>query len=274
MNPKPKIQPTIYCMKMNYFSPLLLTFSILLANYVMAADDAGFTEVECEGMYRHHLQGVCTDEKSAIFWSFTTTLVKTDSKGKVLKKIEVENHHGDLCFNDDKIYVAVNLGSFNKPAGKADSWVYVYKADDLSFLSKHKTPEVVHGAGGMAFHDGIFVVIGGLPEGIQENYAYAYTPDFKFIARHVIKSGYTRLGVQALAFANGSWWYGCYGNQLLKTDTSFKLTGSYKFDCGLGIVGISGGKILVAKGTGSGDQRGGRLMVAKPDPDKGLVIVD
>ena len=261
-------------MTINLYRIFFFTLSTSLLHSAVAAEDASFTNVECEGMYRHHLQGVCTDEKNAIFWSFTTTMVKTDSKGKVLNKIEVENHHGDLCFNDGKIYVAVNLGSFNKPAGKADSWVYVYKAEDLSFISKHKTPEVVHGAGGMAFHNGVFIVIGGLPEGIQENYAYAYTPDFKFIERHVIKSGYTRLGVQALAFANGSWWYGCYGNQLLKTDTSFKLTGSYKFDCGLGIVGISGKKLLIAKGTGSGDKRGGRLMVAAPDPDKGLVIVE
>ena len=36
-------------------------------------------KVQCEGTYKHHLQGVCTDEK-AIFWSFTTTLVKTDMK--------------------------------------------------------------------------------------------------------------------------------------------------------------------------------------------------
>lgn len=257
------------------FHKLLLLISIMLVDSAVAADDTNYTNVECEGLYRHHLQGLCADEKNALFWSFTSTMVKTDAKGKVLKKVEVQSHHGDLCYYDGKIYVAVNFGSFNKPAGKADSWVYVYKADDLSFITKHKTPEVVHGAGGMAFHDGVFIVVGGLPEGVEENYAYAYTPDFKFIERHVIKSGYTLLGVQTLAFANGSWWFGCYGKQLLKTDTSFKLTGSYAFDAGVGIVGISGGRLLTAKGFGSKEDKkmGARVVITKPDPEKGLVIV-
>ncbi len=59
-------------------------------------------KVMCEGTYQHHLQGVCTDER-AIFWSFTTTLVKTDMQGTVLKKIPVANHHGDLCLHDGKL---------------------------------------------------------------------------------------------------------------------------------------------------------------------------
>jgi len=246
----------------------------MLVNSANAADETNYQNTPCEGLYRHHLQGITTDEKGALFWSFTSTMVKTDAKGKVLKKVEVESHHGDLCYYDGKIYVAVNFGSFNKPAGKADSWVYVYKADDLSFITKHKTPEVVHGAGGMAFHDGVFIVVGGLPEGVQENYAYAYTPDFKFIKRHVIKSGYTRLGVQTLAFHDGHWWFGCYGKQLLKTDANFQLKGNYDFDCGLGIVGIAKGRFLIARGSGAGDKRGGRAILAKPDPEKGLLLVE
>ena len=94
-------------------------------------------KVDCEGVYRHHLQGICADETGDLFWSFTTTLVKTNSTGKVLKKIEVGNHHGDLCHHDGRIYVAVNFGRFNDAQGNADSWVYVYDASDLSLVSKH-----------------------------------------------------------------------------------------------------------------------------------------
>ena len=39
------------------------------------AEAADFTEVTCEGLYPKHLQGVCTDEAAAIYWSFTTVLV-------------------------------------------------------------------------------------------------------------------------------------------------------------------------------------------------------
>ena len=52
--------------------------------------------VRCDGVYPHHLQGVCQDTDGNLYWSFTTTLVKTDSEGQVLKKLEVANHHGDL----------------------------------------------------------------------------------------------------------------------------------------------------------------------------------
>jgi len=263
-------------MTKNLFRAVLLIISIMLLDSAKAADDAISTNVQCEGLYSGHLQGFCTDEKNALFWSFTSTMVKTDAKGKVLKKVEVKSHHGDLCYYDGKIYVAVNFGDFNQPAGEADSWVYVYKANDLSLISKHKTPEVVHGAGGMAYHDGVFIVIGGLPDDFTENYAYAYTPDFKFIERHVIKSGHTRWGVQTLAFANGSWWFGCYGKQLLKTDESFKLTGNYAFDAGIGIVGISGERFMIARGFRSKENKkaGARVVIAKADSEKGLVIVE
>jgi hypothetical protein len=81
---------------------------------------AGVHAVQCDGTYPHHLQGICTNERDAIYWSFTDILVKTDQQGRVSKKIPVANHHGDLCFHDGKIYVAVNLGQFNDAAGKAD----------------------------------------------------------------------------------------------------------------------------------------------------------
>ena len=42
-------------------------------------------DVHCAGDYQHHLQGVCTNEVDAIYWSFTTELVKTDQRGKSTK---------------------------------------------------------------------------------------------------------------------------------------------------------------------------------------------
>ena len=254
----------------------ICVFVCLVSAFRAWGDDSVRTtigNVDCEGIYRHHLQGICTNEKDAIYWSFTTTLVKTDRSGKVLKKIEVRNHHGDLCHHDGQVYVAVNLGRFNDPEGKADSWVYVYKADDLSLLAKHKTPEVFHGAGGVAHHDGKFIVVGGLPEGVNENYAYEYDKKFKFVKKHVIKSGYTRLGIQTAAFADDHWWFGCYGNKLLKTDKSFKLVGKYDFNCGVGIVGISDGKFQIGRAGGTGEQRTGKVLLADVDDEKGLVIL-
>lgn len=254
----------------------------LPAAYVSALSNAradalasGFQSVDCEGVYPHHLQGVCTNEKDAIYWSFTTTLVKTDTQGTVLKSVPVANHHGDLCHADGKIYVAVNLGRFNDPKGNADSWVYVYDAGDLSLLEKHATQEAVFGAGGIGSHRGHFFVVGGLPPGIEENYIYEYDGQFRFLARHTLKSGSTLMGIQTAAFAGGCWWFGCYGDPkiLLKADKSFQLLGKYELDASLGIVGLPDGRILVARGSCQA-QKGcvGSLRVARPDKKRGLTI--
>lgn len=240
-----------------------------LTGHCPAAD---FNRVNCEGVYRHHLQGICTNEKDAIYWSFTTMLVKTDPRGRVLKTVPVSNHHGDLCHCDGKLYVAVNFGRFNDPEGNADSWVYVYDAADLSFVAKHTTPEIFHGAGGIAHHDKRFVVVGGLPEGVEENYAYEYDSEFKFVKKHVIKSGYTRLGIQTAGFNDGRWWFGCYSNNVLVMDDSFKLVGKFDFDCGLGIVRTRNGRFLIGRGGGTGEKRTGSALVARVDEEMGLVI--
>lgn len=261
---------------------LILATALLTGPSAQAAD---FQPVTCEGAYPHHLQGVCTDEKESIFWCFTTKLVKTDRTGKVTKQVDVANHHGDLCFHAGKVYVAVNLGKFNDPKGNADSWVYVYDAGDLSCVEKHKTPEVFHGAGGIAVRDGKFLVVGGLPDGVTENYAYEYDGDFKFVKKHALASGHTHLGIQTAAFAGGQWWFGCYGRPksddapstppiLLRADASFEKVERFEFDCSLGIVPIGDGKFLVARGGTTKDKgHTGRLVLAVPDKQSGLKLV-
>ena len=235
-----------------------------------------FHNAECEGTYRHHLQGICTNDKGAIYWSFTTTLVKTDTSGKVVKKIEVGNHHGDLCHHDGKIYVAVNFGRFNDPKGNADSWVYVYDADDLSLITKHETQEVFHGAGGIGYRDGRVFVVGGLPDGVKENYVYEYDSDFQFVKKHVVKSGHTLLGIQTAAFVHGKWWFGCYGDPqiLLVTGADFNMLGRYEFDCSLGIVGLPKDQLLSASGRCEKEKGcNGNARLVVPDDKTGLRFV-
>jgi hypothetical protein len=257
----------------------LLEFSMIqvfLGVLPCAAADQ-FHAVQCEGTYPKHLQGVCTNDVDAIYWSFTTVLIKTDTKGHILQKASVADHHGDLCFHKGKVYVAVNLGQFNQPAGKADSWVYVYDGDTLQELARHKVPELVHGAGGIAFHDGRFFVVGGLPAGIKENYVYEYDASFAFQQRHVLASGYTSMGIQTATFAADHWWFGCYGNPrvLLKTDKSFKLVEKWEIDCSLGIVGLPDGQFFIARGSfEKGKGYTGQLRLAVADNKSGLRFLD
>jgi hypothetical protein len=247
-----------------------ITIAALLAVSSVHAQD--FQSVTCEGTYPHHLQGICVD-KEAIYWSFTTTLVKTDLDGKLLKKVPVANHHGDLCRHDGKLYVAVNLGKFNDPKGNADSWVYVYDADTLKEIARHEVQEVFHGAGGIGIRNGHLFVVGGLPDGVEENYVYEYDGDFRFVEKHVIKSGHTHLGIQTATFAHDRWWFGCYGAPkiLLVTDADFQMKGRYEFDCSLGIEGLPDNRLLSASGRCEKDKGcTGSVSVVVPDTKTGL----
>lgn len=194
----------------NFVQLILLAAGSVFFAANAQADEA--TRITCEGAYGGHLQGLDNDGES-IFWAFTTELVKTDGSGKVLKKIAVPSHHGDLCHFDGTIYVAVNRGQFNQEPGKAVSEIWTYRASDLTFIAKYDVPEVVHGAGGIAYCDGFFYVVGGLPRGYEENYVYQYDPSFKFVKRHVLKTGYTHLGFQTATFTQGKFWLGFYGEK-------------------------------------------------------------
>ena len=237
---------------------------------------ATFNNIKCEGDYQHHLQGVCTNQRDTIYWSFTTNLVKTDRDGRVLTKVDVANHHGDVCFRDGKLYVADNLGKFNDPKGNADSWVYVYDATSLDLLAKHETQEVFHGAGGIGVTADRLFVVGGLPDGVQENYVYEYDMQLEFVRKHIIASGWTSLGIQTATFHEGIWWFGCYGTPkiTLKTDSDFKMLGRYEFDCSLGIAGIDNDQLLVARGPRTPNGRClGSLHIAASDTTHGLVVI-
>jgi hypothetical protein len=262
---------------MRHARSLLIVALVLHAISAFAAEPARspLGATACEGSYPRHLQGICTNDRDAIYWSWTEALVKTDAQGRVLKKVPVASHHGDLCYHDGRVYVAVNLGKFNEPAGKADSWVYVYDGETLAELARHPVPELVHGAGGMAYHDGRFIVVGGLPPGVNENYVYEYDEALKFRARHVLASGYTLMGIQTATFADGAWWFGCYGKPtvLLRADQDFRLTGKWEFNASVGMVPLDRGRFLIGQNTavkGVGNQA--RVVIARADEKRGLII--
>lgn len=258
----------------------LLLFGLAFFSLHAARAADAFHPTACEGIYPRHLQGICTDGKGSIYWCWTDTLVKTDRDGRVLKKVAVASHHGDPYYHAGRVYVAVNLGKFNEPAGAADSWVYVYDGDTLAELAKHRVPEVAHGAGGMEFHDGKFIVIGGLPPGLDENYLYEYDETFRFQRRHVLASGYTLMGIQTAAYANGAWWFGCYGkpSMLLRADEKFRFTGRWEFNASVGIAPVGGGRFLIAQNTaikgdaGKAKANQARVVIARADEKAGMVI--
>lgn len=246
----------------------------LCAQSALRAESSIWQPAACEGSYPRHVQGVCTDGK-ALFWSWTDAMVKTDLSGKILLQQPADDHHGDLCHHDGKIYVATNLGKFNQPAGQADSWVYVYDAATLKEITRKRVPELVHGAGGMACDGRRFLIIGGLPDGVEENYLYEYDLDLTFIRRHTLPSGHTHLGIQTAEYDGTAWWFGCYGTPkiLLRADNELNLTGKWQFDASVGIIHTGADRFLIAINKG-GKTTGNtaHLRFARASEKDGLVF--
>lgn len=227
--------------------------------------------IDCEGTYPKHLQGVATDGK-AIYWSWTTSLVKTNFSGKIIKSVPADDHQGDLCVVGGKVYVAVNLGKFNQHPGKAISLVYVYDSTNLNILEKHPVPEVVHGAGAIAEQNGKFIIAGGLPPDLDENYLYEYDKDFRFIQRHTLASGYTKLGIQTATYSKGAWWFGCYGSPevVLRADRKFQLTGRWEFKASVGLEGMGDGRFLLGRNVRREKGYHGWVEFGREDKETGL----
>jgi hypothetical protein len=182
----------------------------------------------------------------------TTDLVKTDLAGNVVRRVPVPTHHGDLCHVDGKIYVAVNRALFNDARMRSDSWVYVYEAGDLSLVARHAVGDVVYGAGGIAFGDGRFIIVGGLPEGQDANRIYAYGETFSSCREIRLQTGQTYKGVQTAAFDGDHWWFGCYGRPdftevLIRTNRAFGAIQKFAFDASTGLVPLDRDTFLVAR---------------------------
>ena len=189
----------------SYRSRLVLCLAVILVWCSLPGQPG---DIACEGKYRGHLQG--TDAIGTnIWWSFTSTLVRTDLSGKVLASQDAPSHQGDLCVKGDTLYVAVNRGRFNTYTGGV-SFVMSY---DATTLKPKKTwrLDMPYGAGGMTWKDDRFYVIGGLPPTEVRNYVHEYDSDFRLIKRHVLETGYTVLGIQTATFMDGEFLFGIYG---------------------------------------------------------------
>ncbi len=148
------------------------------------------------------------------------------------------DHHGDLCFADGKIYVAVNLGKFNDPDGNAEKLDYRLRSQRSGRTSAVSCSGGHLWGCGIAYHNGKFIVVGGLAPGINENYLYEYDANFSFQKRHTLPTGYTLMGIQTAAFAQDRWWFGCYGEPktVITTNAQFQDLKHVTFEASLGIV--------------------------------------
>jgi len=228
--------------------------------------------LRCPGTYEGHLQGIAVDTEGNIYWSFTVALVKTDALGTLLWKSVVPDHHGDLWVDGSTVYAAVNHRAVHGEPGKRDSWIYAYKTDDLSLLWKKKVSEVVSGAGALTKREGhFFIASGRLLRKSDANYVYEYDEDCTFMKRHLLDSGATLLGIQTMAYIQGTWWFGCYGTppETLCANENLTFEKRFDYDCSMGIAPLPGGGFYIGRGKRTPDRRniGWLIEVDQPMPE-------
>jgi len=89
------------------------------------------------------------------------------------------------------------------------------------------------------------------------------------------------MGIQTAAYADGAWWFGCYGKPavLLRADENLQFTGKWEFNASVGIAPISGGRFLIAQNTalkgkdGKTKSNKAKVVFARVDEKAGLVNV-
>ena len=75
-----------------------------------------------------HVQGACCSD-DAVYLTQRTALYKFGWDGKLLAKVAVTNHTGDICFHDGKVYTSVCLYE-----GENRGRIQVFDGKDLAFV--------------------------------------------------------------------------------------------------------------------------------------------
>lgn len=216
-------------------------------------DDIRKWPVTCEGTYRLHLQGVDRNKSGEYFWSFTEELVKTDSHGKLLKKVEAVKaplHNGDLCCYDGKIYVScARITNYEKPCEGCS--IRVYSQETLDLMKEYPiSKQVGVGCDGICTTPTGFAI--GVLAGAQKNSTCSmiYECDHEFRLKNIYRYEHKPLysGIQCMKrLPEGGYLCGLYSNLLLLLDSEFKLMKQLSWDGSVGIVPLGGGEILFAR---------------------------
>ena len=97
-----------------------------------------------------HVQGACCSD-DAVYLTQRTFLYKFGWDGKLLAKVAVTNHTGDICFHDGRVYTSVCLYNCEN-RGR----IQVFDGKDLAFV--RESPGFPRPADGIAYIDGVFYV--------------------------------------------------------------------------------------------------------------------
>lgn len=178
------------------------------------------SEIVCEGRdYPYHLQGVATDGTN-IYWTFTTVLVKTDLEGRRIAKFDVNRddvHMGDLSCRKGRVYVGIGRGR-RADGSRVPGEVWEMNADTLAVERTFETPEAIWCNNGLAWWDGSWWVISSAPKGFEYNILAEYDENFVYRDTHLVKSGWTLLGVQTILPVGDRLLLGTYSSNTIVVD--------------------------------------------------------
>ena len=104
-----------------------------------------------------HVQGMCVSS-NAIYFSFHDQIVKTDWYGRLLNRVPVDPHGGDICLWNGKLYTGV---WHVKKGEKSYGAIYMYDADTLELLKAQKVKSKDAGVDGITVLDGVIYLAMG-----------------------------------------------------------------------------------------------------------------
>ena len=190
-----------------------------------------------------HSQGMCVSS-NAIYFSFHNEIVKTDWYGRLLKRVEVDRHGGDICLWNGKLYTGVSIVSKKGASESSCAAIYVYDAETLEPLRKHKLPW--GGADGITCLDGVVYL--GMGKGPGKNYYGKYDAEtLKPLGKMlIVDDKESDCGAQNMC-TDGTYIYVSHyvgdpkGKNLVVHDKDFKVVAKYQFGHNNGLDVVPGG---------------------------------
>ena len=155
-----------------------------------------------------HIQGICASDE-ALYFSHQKGIFKLDWTGKVLKHVTTENHTGDLCFYNGKIYSAI---ACYEPERRGRGAIQEF-SEDLEALRRYDLPFPIDG---ITVLNGFFYFGAGPnpPKAHRGNRLAKLAADFSGKISFVnIDHGYnTKWGCQAVTSAGNLLFISFYGS--------------------------------------------------------------
>jgi len=218
---------------------------------VLSAPDA--VKKVIDGKCPGHSQGMCVTS-NAFYLSFHNQIVKTDWKGRFLKRVEAVPHGGDICYWKGRVYV----GAWEPPAkkgAKGCTAIRVYDAETLEPVKERRMPEWQNAADGITCLDGVIILGMGMedwssPVGSRNYYGKFDAETLEPIGKpFVVDHGeQATCGAQNIT-TDGTYVYSCYytSDEAARTpnfivyDRDFKVVGKHLFGWTHGVDVVPGG---------------------------------